>query len=419
MLLLLQASSCRNPSCTLPPELLALVLARLDPAERLGSMARVCSAWRTAAVIASNSISARGRVCWGRAGPEPSGFTQDKATALSGWLQAHAAAAALDSLEVTVSHTHSHRCPQRDFPTIQLPVQQLASLRSLDLERIKVDIQGAADTQAAPAVLPPELSGLTSLRLWRAELGLSTLPAFTNLQHLALELGNSSFDLSGLLLLTHLHLSHDCADDAVLASVSSLTCLQELHLGVGCYTDSGLAALPPCITKLVVGGDVTLAPNSTPAVAQLTALQWLEVNCAAGFSTAVLRSMSSLRHLDVQHTPLLAAAGDGDNGDIDLAVLNGLTQLQHLELPIEPLADEAAVGPEADVAALTASSQLTYLNIERLVAHQHYRKMFAEGRQLPKLKELHATMGVLGTADNAQALVRCCPNLERLEVSAG
>jgi hypothetical protein len=388
---------------------LALVLARLEPAERLGTMARVCSAWRTAAVIATNSISVRGQVCWGRAGPEPSGFTQDKATALSCWLQAHAAAAALDSLAVKLSDTYSHRSPQRlDFPVIQLPVQQLASLRSLDLEHIKVDIQGGAEAQAAPAELPPELSGLTSLRLWRAELRLSTLPAFTNLRHLALELGSSSFDLSGLLCLTHLHLSNDCANDAVLASVSSLTNLQELHLDVGSYTNGGLAALPLSLTKLWVWGDVTLTPHSTPAAAQLTALQWLEVRCAAGLSTAVLRRMRGLQHLKVENTPLLSSAAEGyeDNGRVDLAALNGLTQLQHLEVRME-FADEAAIGPEADVTALTASSQLTYLNIARIVAHQHYSKMFAEGRQLPKLKELRATMSILATVEDARALVRC------------
>ena len=126
--------------CALPPQLLALVLARLDPAERLGSMARVCSAWRTAAVMATNNISVRVR-----AGLTQSGISQDKATALSDWLQAHAAAAALDSLAVE-GDAVAFSAKQL---SLQLPVQQLQSLRSLDLRYIRVNVQHGASTQAA------------------------------------------------------------------------------------------------------------------------------------------------------------------------------------------------------------------------------------------------------------------------------
>ena len=416
---LLQASS--TPACTLPPQLLALVLARLEPAERLGTMARVCSTWHAAAVIATNSITASGPM-WRVL---RSGINQVQASALSGWLQAHAAAAALDSLAV--------QGDRWNFAILQLPVQQLASLRSLDLERITVAVQGREDAQAAFPDLPPELSGITRLRLWDADVGLSTLPAFTNLRHLAIVPGRpqiSSLELSGLLQLTHLRLSQAYAQDAVLASLTSLTCLQELEVDGSTYTANGLAALPASLTKLCVSGTITLAPGSTPAVAQLTALQWLEVTYAAGFSTAVLRSMSSLQHLAVRSASLLpAATGDDDNQDseesdeeeareVDLSVLRGLTQLQHLELPVGG-AEHAAADPEADVAALTASSQLTCLDIAGLVEQQHYCSIFPEGRRLPELRELRATMGLLGSSGDAEALTQCCPNLERLEVDTG
>jgi hypothetical protein len=125
-----------------------------------------------------------------------------------------------------------------------------------------VQLQVGADTQTTPPNLPPELLGITSLRLWSAGVGLSTLSTFTNLQHLALTVDDdSSVELSSLPHLTHLHLA--CAQDAVLASVSSLTSLQELELDGDSYTADGLAALPASLTKLCVRGKVTLAPDST------------------------------------------------------------------------------------------------------------------------------------------------------------
>jgi hypothetical protein len=117
---------------------------------------------------------------------------------------------------------------------------------------------------------------------------------------------------------------------------------------------------------------------------------------------------------------LLSAQGviDDDVWGVDLAPLRGLTQLQHLELPVGTT-EYAAADAETDVAALTASSQLTYLNIVGMVEQQHYSRKFPAGRQLPKLKELRATMGVLGSAEDAEGLVRCCPNLEHLDVGIG
>jgi hypothetical protein len=312
-------------------------------------------------------------------------------------------------------------------------VSQLASLRSLDLQYITVAVQAGADPQTTPPNLPPELSGITRLRLWGARVGLSTLPAFTNLQHLALTVGktvDSSRGLSSLVKLTHLHMSLPSEHDTVLASVSSLTCLQELEVEGG-YTADGLAALPLSLTKLCVSGKVTLAPDSTPAVAQLTALRWLQVTEAAGFSTAVLCSMSSLQHLAVQYSPLLssATAGGDDDGEargVDLTVFSALTQLQHLELLVGDT-EHAAADTETNAAGLTASRQLTCLIIEGLVAQQHYQsinqcytcKMIRKGRQLPQLKKLRATMGVLGTRRDAEALVGCCPNLEHVDLSTG
>jgi hypothetical protein len=370
-------------SCGLPPQLLALVLARLDPAERLGSMARVCSAWRTAAVLATTSIS----TVWG---PYQDGSDQGQLTALSSWLQAHAATAAVDSLTVKGLKYY-------DQPTLQLPVQQLASLRSLDLIRVTVKVPRDMSVHNVAAVtdLPPELSAITRLRLWRCPVGLSTLPAFTDLQHLALRTSHPEPpsrrpEVSGLVHLTHLQLAGGCAQDAVLGSVGALTFLRELLVEGEQYTADSLAGLPVSLTKLCMSvyvdadvpapaSQIILALDRTPAIAALTALQWLDVGGVAGFSAELLRGMSSLQHLAVRHTPLLAATA-GEGAGLGLAALAGLTQLQHLELPQKP--DQlAAALTAADVAALAASSQLTCLIMDGgLVDEDRYRHMFPQVR---------------------------------------
>ena len=92
--------------------------------------------------------------------------------------------------------------------------------------------------------LPSELSAITRLRAWHCGLGVSTLPAFTNLQHLALASNNapsSSPEIASLLQLTHLHLASGYATDAMLGAVAGMTCLQELR---GCHTQ--LQGWRPC-----------------------------------------------------------------------------------------------------------------------------------------------------------------------------
>jgi hypothetical protein len=102
----------------------------------------------------------------------------------------------------------------------------------------------------------------------------------------------------------------------MLGAVAGMTCLQELQVEGVSYTAAGLAALPVSLTKLCVSGDsqtlkhstVMLDLDSTPALAGLTALCWLEVNRTAGFSAAVLRKMHGLQSLAVRDTDLLEAA---------------------------------------------------------------------------------------------------------------
>ncbi len=70
------------------------------------------------------------------------------------------------------------------------------------------------------------------------------------------------------------------------------------------------------------------------------------------------------------------------------------------------------------MAALTASTQLTYLNVAGhegvgrafVLAHQ-YNDMFPEGREMPHLQGLRATMGLLDN-DSPYLVTKCCPRLQ-------
>jgi hypothetical protein len=101
-----------------------------------------------------------------------------------------------------------------------------------------------------------------------------------------------------------------------------------------------------------------------------------------------------------------------------LGVLAGLPLL-HLELS-QTRGQLAAIPTANEVAALTASSQLTCLVIDQGLVTQ-YPQLFPRGRRLPYLKELRATMGLLGVGHEecAYTVVRCCPSLERLDVGTG
>lgn len=94
-----------------------------------------------------------------------------------------------------------------------------------------------------------------------------------------------------------------------------------------------------------------------------------------------------------------------------LAVLPGLTQLQHLVL-----SDFVGELPVESYAAITASSQLTYLDligceIDPSAAWQ----IFSPGR-CSNLAELKVAPPLLSSSGSYDMLVRCCPALQHLKV---
>lgn len=211
-----------------------------------------------------------------------------------------------------------------------------------------------------------------------------------------------------------------------------LPCTQELLLQGSVCTADSFKALPDSLTKLQIDSthlkeepDLFLGPSSTPGLTQLSALQWLEVSYAAEFDVDLLDSLRSLQHLAVKHS-MLTTADDGPG----LAVLSSLTDLRHLELPAGSDQDLVAATAAA-VAALTASSQLTFLDLQGRVSHEDYFKLFPETtvpgelfefilpdvRPVPELRVLRATMGLLCDRAAVNMLVEWCPQLQAIDLS--
>ena len=152
-----------------------------------------------------------------------------KCSGLHAWLLRRGQAAAVDSLDVT-------KCGSTSGQQMQLPVQQLTALRNLQLSGLQVVFtKDTAGQQVRTAALPPELSALTHLNLFRCPMELDALPVFTQLQRLCLACGNDDSVLQGNVAalasaipsmqpLSHLDLVGSLTQDAVLNGVQHLPC---------------------------------------------------------------------------------------------------------------------------------------------------------------------------------------------------
>lgn len=371
-------------------QLLMHVLKHVDQKQRLGVCALVSTAWRTPAALATSQVTLHLPDCHGHGG-----LNQPKCSALTRWLQQYGHPAKVESITVESEDSYFHDAQ------LMLPLLQLPSLRKLSVKALKVEAVRSLEPAAlAPQdpmerfrmpVLPAELSALTHLDLCRCYMGLAALPTFTDLQHLAINNHNMPVDfhissnvqamrdaLPKLQQLTYLHLSMLFSRDSVLEQLRQLSALRELRLSsADCTTASfALDALPKSLTSFNFEGVVgtftrTFSPSTMPALTQLTALQELRVACIATFDVALVDSLTALRHLHVYNCSLGPTVG--------LTALSSLTQLQHLYLP-DPSHGAPAASAAAEIAALTASSQLTSLGIDNdLVTQQQYIHLFPEG----------------------------------------
>lgn len=401
------------------------MLQHVNTAERLRGCAVVSTSWHSAAIAATNSVTARSNRGYG--------LSKEQCTALSSWLRAHAGTGVLvDSITV---HGRSLHVSQ-----LQLPVQQLGTLRKLDLKQITLSGTPSGsqhcDMDSNSVELPPELSALTCLKLNDCPIQLNALPLFTQLQKLCLISGYRRGDVSnstlaslvslaaalpGMQQLTHLQLHGSYASDAAVSALRHLPRLEVLQLGECKCKAASFAALPASLTTLELLADrddmipvsqrLRVSPGSTPGLTQLTALQTLWVEKVHSFDAQLLGSMPKLQTVVVMDCSL-AGGGTG------LSALQALACLQHLDLHSAEVEGQGNM-TAADVAALTASNQLTYLDLGRVLAAGDYKHMFPEGCVRPQLRALTATMQLLSDHEAVRALVRCCPQLEDIDLSDG
>jgi hypothetical protein len=102
----------------------------------------------------------------------------------------------------------------------------------------------------------------------------------------------------------------------------------------------------------------------------------------------------------------------GDGGPT-LSVLTALTHLEHLELPMD--VQNILMSP-ADYAALTASPQLTHLDLSGCFGPEHVADAFPQNLRMSKLASLTVFIDWLEETDTIQRIVDSCPGLEQLRI---
>lgn len=392
------------PALKLAASQLADVLAHVSPKDRMHSCAVVCKAFYMASVLATRRVVLE------------DSYARDSYTVGCKWLQMHGQAVGVTSLSFK-SRDH------REFSEQQI-WDQLATLQQLEFTYIRI-----------PPLPAAVLTSLTYLHCENCCDSVDSLPDLTQLQHLALLAGSYASDesrsrqvsvlqqaLPHLRALTHLSLSHQLTRDAALQALQELPCLQELLLHVSDSTAATFEVLPASLTRLEIECafwqqeelKLRLGLNSAAAVQRLTGLQHMKLHNVPAVHPELLAALTGLQQLEV--TSSVLAAGPREAG---WSVLGHLTNLQRLNLWRTTSGTDPHTAPQltaADVAALTASSQLSYLNLSsRMVQGDHLTQLLPEGKQLHGLQELYIAVDLL--ADFSVPLETRFPNLHVLELS--
>jgi len=392
------------PALKLAASQLADVLALVSPKHRMHSCAVVCKAFYMASVLATRKVVLE------------DSYGRDSYTAGCRWLQTHGQAVGVTSLSFK-SHNYREFSEQHIW-------DQLATLQQLKFTYIRI-----------PPLPAAVLTSLTYLHCEDCSDSVDSLPDLTQLQHLALLFGRYGSDesrskqvsvlqqaLPHLRALTHLSLSHQLTRDAALQTLQELPCLQELLLHFSDCTAATFAVLPASLTRLEIEClsrqqeelQLLLGLNSAAAVQRLTGLQHMKLHNVPAVHPELLAALTGLQQLEV--TSSVLAAGPGEAG---WSVLGRLTNLQRLNLWRTTTGTDPHTEPQltpADVAALAASSQLSYLNLSsRMLQEDHFVHLLPVGKQLHGLQELYITVGLLG--DFSVPLETRFPNLQVLDLS--
>lgn len=347
------------------------------------------------------------------------------------------------------------------LPTLKLPIHKLCNLQTLRLTLCHLQLATTnltSKVQSAPglAAIPGSLTGLTALRelkLDRCTAHLEDLSCCTALQHLNLcfgpltlsEKNTSSCNdrpkeeawLSATLphlqqlLSLKLDKSYGMFDERINfavcgAAISNLQKLQLLQLGRDiAVSDSSLQYLPSTLHTLIISAGVPICNKRTQFTVdvaqhlqQLTNLECLQLYSVDVMYPQLLLNCLGLTRLDLVGSSLPPFDYDGGLHYVELGLLSSLHQLQrlrHLDLTgtLEGCMHEARDA----YSGLTASSQLTYLNLTAChCQHEAVEAIFAANQPCRSLAELHIPYQMLQAEGSCLLLLGCCHALQHLNI---
>jgi len=397
----------------MPASLLVMIMQHVPLQQRLGVCTRVCHAFHTAAVAATDSISIMKM------------SSQAQCNNLSEWLQLHGGGVTcLDIQDGRGLSLACWPCPVlRTLNLHKLAVQPgffsaCTSLTRLLLNHPYLHSRKHASSSAAGSNPLAQLSVLCSLQ--HLDLG-AVRPSGPGLLESAVQCEVPGWLVSQLVQLTCLKLRDNLVQsDAALQHLSALSALQHLELSLQggsrqkptAAALTGLQQLPQLTALKLTGVPWAINLQSVPAFTVLTALLVLQLGGTTWVDHAVLAAINGLQQLDLSCKPRWAAGGSA-------AMLAAISQQQGLVRLKFGHHCYRFIGA-ASCSALTASSHLQHLELESAdLPEGAWQQMFPPTRCLPELSHLvlwaddGPTHRPLSEAD-MQAMVTCCPGLVNL-----
>lgn len=427
----------------LPGTLLTHVLGHIPQQQRLQHAAAVCSAFASAAAAATVSV-------------DIDSLQSKDAPSFQAWIDRHAQQ--LVSVSVKTPDWNEHKT---DPLPLSLPVDGLQQLRSLDLVGFEVLLPGrnqdgsssvgdsgsggTASTSTSSGESPDSL--MPKLQALRLDICVLRTQAVLQLRQLSgltfLQLRNLGQDY----MLLQEQMVHGSWQQQLNVAAAVKRILQRspqlVRLELACWNEGVMAQIgllstfaahfPSSLTALRVGDLRGVffgwrGPDLPWSVSTLTNLQELAA-CHVAVCPTALAGLAQLRDLQLRHSTFLppqpTTSGVAVGASALLSSLSGMRKLQHLSVISQQsgLTDAQA----SEFAALTASSQLTYLQVAAVegqpmpaAALQH---MFPAGKQLPLLQHVSLSCDEAGaeaghcTGADLRSMFSACPGLCSLDVT--
>lgn len=440
-------------------ELLVKVLERVKQSERLSCCALVNKEWQQATKKATGELVHTIFI----GSTKPRSKEKELFEGLSAWLDSN------QSVLTDLTLHFWRTCAARNIVGVQLPFWSLKRLSTLRLSMgsciVAATPAGAtartltaakmvsAKVKAAGLEFLVSLTALTRLELFEAQLDLGYISSCPRLQHLDLRdvLHTPVAQLSSAVLavetpwfgagsdavaklqiathglldvalpqlaqLTYLHYSCRLPRGTVrdgMAGLSNLQCLRTLRLGGAVQKD--LIHIPTNLTGMYITlfdrGQLALNISTTPQLLQMKQLKGLGIyfSRTCHISSELLSSLNQLTYLDLAYSIL----------DTSMAVdelLSSLQELTNLKSLCLRGSLEASPTRLDSYAGLTASNQLTFLDVRCTLSAVAAYHMFPSACPPKEVKVLVADAGLFQAADSFSRMSASCPGLEQLKVS--